>query len=150
MLCVSTGTEKWAPALVGLTFWCECSVAQSYLTLHSPIKCSLPGLSVHGILQARILEWVVMPSFRGSSRPRDRTHIPYVSCTAGRFSTTSTTSFPQLPNCREVCGGREHEQEVIQVVGAPCSRGGAGLILSSNTRVSKASGCPPPPRTRHQ
>ena len=41
---------------------------------------SLLGSSVHGILQARILEWVAMPSSRGSSRPRDRTHVSYVSC----------------------------------------------------------------------
>ena len=38
------------------------------------------GSSVHGILQARILEWVVMPSSRGSSQPRDRTCVSYVSC----------------------------------------------------------------------
>ena len=43
--------------------------------------CSLPGSSVHGILQARMLEWVAMPSSRGSSGPRDRTHLSYVSCT---------------------------------------------------------------------
>ena len=36
-----------------------------------PYDCSLPGSSVHGILQARILEWVAMPSFGGSSQPRD-------------------------------------------------------------------------------
>ena len=40
--------------------------------------------SVHGISQARILEWVVMPSFRGSSWPKNRTHISHVSCT-GRW-----------------------------------------------------------------
>ena len=45
-----------------------------------PMNCSLPGSSVHGILQAEILEWVALPSFRGSSRPRDRTCISYVSC----------------------------------------------------------------------
>ena len=39
-----------------------------------------PGFSVHGILQVRILEWVAMPSSRGSSQPRDRTHISCVSC----------------------------------------------------------------------
>ena len=38
-----------------------------------------PGPSVHGILQASILEWVAMPFSRGSSRLRDRTHIPYIS-----------------------------------------------------------------------
>ena len=41
--------------------------------------CSSPGSSVHGILQARILQWVVMPSSRGSSKPRERTHLPYSS-----------------------------------------------------------------------
>ena len=41
------------------------------LTLCDSMDCSLPGSSVHGILQARILEWVVMPSSRGSSQPRD-------------------------------------------------------------------------------
>ena len=46
---------------------------QSCLTLCDPVGHSLPGPSVLGILRARILEWVVMPSSRGSSRPRDRT-----------------------------------------------------------------------------
>ena len=40
-----------------------------------PMGCSSPGSSVHGILQARILEWVAMPSFMGSSWPRDQTHF---------------------------------------------------------------------------
>ena len=44
---------------------------QSCLTLGDPMDCSLPGSSVHGILQAIILEWVAMPSSRGSSQPRD-------------------------------------------------------------------------------
>ena len=42
------------------------------------MDCSLPGSSVHGILQARILEWVAMPSPRGSSQPRDRTSVPWL------------------------------------------------------------------------
>ena len=45
---------------------------------------SPPGSSVHGILQARILEWVASSSFRGSSRPRDQTHIFHVSCIGRR------------------------------------------------------------------
>ena len=49
-------------------------------TLCNPMHCGLPGSSVRGILQARILEWVVMPSSRGSSWPRDQTHIAYISC----------------------------------------------------------------------
>ena len=67
---------------------CEMLVAQSYPTLCDPIDCSLPGSSVHGILQARILDWVAIPFSRGSFWLRDRT---YVSCIAGRFFTISAT-----------------------------------------------------------
>ena len=68
-----------------------CLLAQLCPTICDPMDCSLPGSSVHGILQAGILEWVAIPSSRGSSQPRDRTHVSCVSCTAGRFSTTSAT-----------------------------------------------------------
>ena len=53
---------------------------QSCLTLWDPMDCSLPGSSVHGILQARLLEWVAMPSSRGSSWPRHRTRVSNISC----------------------------------------------------------------------
>ena len=53
---------------------------QSCPTLGNPMDCSPPGSSVYGILQARILEWVAMPSSRGSSPPQDSTHVSYVSC----------------------------------------------------------------------
>ena len=49
-----------------------------------PMDCTLPGSSVHGILQARILEWVAMPSSRGASQPGDQTCVSYVSCTGRR------------------------------------------------------------------
>ena len=55
--------------------------AQSCLTLWNPVYWS-PGSSVHGILQARILEWVAMASVRVSSQLRDRTLISYVFCTS--------------------------------------------------------------------
>ena len=48
-----------------------CKVAQSCPTLCDSMDCSLPDSSVHGIFQARILEWVAIPFFRGSSLPRD-------------------------------------------------------------------------------
>ena len=48
---------------------------QSCLTLCNPMDCSPPGSSVQGILQARILEQVAMPSSRGSSQPREWTEI---------------------------------------------------------------------------
>ena len=59
--------------------------AQLCLTLCNSMDCSLPGSSVHGIFQARILEWVAMPSSKGSSHPRGRTHISYVSCISRQF-----------------------------------------------------------------
>ena len=59
-------------------------VAQLCQTLCDPMDCSPPGSSVHGILQARIVEWVIIPFSKGSSRPRDQTQV---SCIAGRFFT---------------------------------------------------------------
>ena len=74
---------------------CVCTLCakslQSCLTLCYPVDCSPPGSSVSGILQARILEWVAMPSSRETSRPRDRTRISYVSCTVGEFFTTESS-----------------------------------------------------------
>ena len=51
------------------------------IPLCNPMDCSPPGSSVHGILQARMLEWVAIPSSRGSSWLRDWTLISYISCT---------------------------------------------------------------------
>ena len=55
---------------------------QSCLTVCNPMNHSLPGSSVHGILQSRILEWVAMPFSRGSSGPRDWIQVSHI---AGRF-----------------------------------------------------------------
>ena len=57
---------------------------KSYPTLCDPMDCSPPGSSVHGILQAIILEWFAISFSRGSSQPREQT---WVSCTADRFFT---------------------------------------------------------------
>ena len=51
---------------------------------YDPKDCILPGSSVHGILQARMLEWVAIPFSRGSSPPRDQTHLSDVSCISRR------------------------------------------------------------------
>ena len=53
--------------------------AASVLSLCDPVDYSPPGSSVSGILQARLLQWVAMPSSRAPSRPRDQTHVSYVS-----------------------------------------------------------------------
>ena len=65
------------------TYLCVCvcvfSVAQLCLTPHDSMDCRLPGSFVHGIFQARILEWVAVSSFRGSSCLRDWTHVSCIS-----------------------------------------------------------------------
>ena len=60
-------------------------VIQLYLTLCNPVDYTLPGFSVHEILQARTLEWVAFWFFRGSSHPRDQTWVFHI---AGGFFTT--------------------------------------------------------------
>ena len=87
------GTEPPSPALAGGFFTAEppgkpftmyeseSEVTQSCPTLWDPMGCSLPGSSVHGIFQARVLEWVAISFSKGSSQPRDRTQV---SRTAGR------------------------------------------------------------------
>ena len=66
--------------------------------------CDLPGSSVHGILQARTLEWVAMPFSRESSQPRDWTCNLTSPTLAGRFFTTSTTElgYPDKYICLEL------------------------------------------------
>ena len=69
-------------------------VAQSFLTLRNPVDCSLPGSSIHGILQVRILEWVAISFSGGSSQPRDWTQV---SCIAGRcFTLWATREAPDF------------------------------------------------------
>ena len=57
----------------------ESEVAQSSPTLCDHMDCSLPGSSVHGIFQTRILEWVAISFSKGSSRPRDQTHVSCIT-----------------------------------------------------------------------
>ena len=84
--CIWTSAQPFTSNLRWCVCVCVCTlVAQSHLTLCNLMDCSPPGSSVHGILQARILEWVVIPFSRGSSQPRDRTRV---SCIAGGFFTT--------------------------------------------------------------
>ena len=65
---------------VYVLYVCCAKLLQLCQTLCDPMDCSPPGSPVHGILQARILEWVTMPSSRGSSQPRDQILVSYVSC----------------------------------------------------------------------
>ena len=67
-------------------------------TLCHPMDHSPLGSLVHGVFQARILEWVAMPSSRGSSQFKDWTSLSWVSCTAGRFFITKLQGQPQENN----------------------------------------------------
>ena len=104
--------EYVTPKYVSLTYWFELnstkkeqkqkkfSLPSSFLskallfccqlcpTLCDPMDCSPPGSSVHGIFQARILEWAAISYSRGSSWPKDQTCICCISCIAGRFFIT--------------------------------------------------------------
>ena len=62
--------------------------------LCNPMEYSPPRSSVHGILQARILEWVAIPCLRGSFRPRDQTQVSCVSCIASRLFTSESLEKP--------------------------------------------------------
>ena len=89
----------WAPRLL-----------QSCLTLCNPMDYSLPGSSVHGISQARILEWVAVSSSRGTFQPRNQTCVSYVSCIDRQvfsffcvfFLTISTTQEAPFLNRRDL------------------------------------------------
>ena len=70
----------------------ESEVTQSCPTLCDLVDCSLPGSSVHEILQARILEWVAISFSRGSSRPRGRTQVSCIG--VRRFNLQATSEGP--------------------------------------------------------
>ena len=79
--------EAWLAAVYGVAQsrtrlkWLSSSMSfQLCLTLCDPVDCSPLGSSVHGIFQARIPEWVALPSSRGSSQPRYQTHIFNIFC----------------------------------------------------------------------
>ena len=92
--------RPWHPGVllgvshVGMWHPCECSQLfrcqqkQSFTMSHTvpavalcgPMDCSLPGSFIHGILQARVLKWVAMPSSSDSSWPRDQTQVSHISC----------------------------------------------------------------------
>ena len=73
------------PVIWMCIYACECSVARSCPTLCDPMDYNLPGSSVHGILQARILEWVAVSSSTGSSQPKDWTRVSCISCIGRRI-----------------------------------------------------------------
>ena len=73
-------TVRYVSCLSGIIIGAMCASVslQLYPMLCDPIGCSPQGSSVHGILQARVLWWVAIPSSKGSSRPRDRMHVSHI------------------------------------------------------------------------
>ena len=102
----------------------ESEVVQSCPTLCNPVECSPPGSSVHGILQARILEWVAISFFRGSSRPRDWTQV---SCIAGR-------SFYQL--------NHQGSPRILEWVAYPFPRGSSWPRIKLGSPALQADSLP--------
>ena len=89
----------------------SCSVTFNFC---DPLNRNPPGSSVHGVVQARILEWVAISFPRGSSQTRDRTHISCVSCIEDIFFTHWAIGeapvqgcLPKLSNCRYSCHARK-------------------------------------------
>ena len=83
--------------------WSE--VAQSCPTLCNPMDCSLPGFSIHGILQARILEWVTISFSRGSSWPRDQTRVSRIG---GRCFNLWATKYDTIAQAQSGTGKTSH------------------------------------------
>ena len=95
-------TCHWAASASGrANQWqrlCVCSVAQACPTLCNPMDCSLPGSSVHGIFQTRILEWVAISFSRGSSRAKVISSISCVGRWILYYWATSVTKLRRKPN----------------------------------------------------
>ena len=88
IILLQPSSKRPDPCICPIWKFLKVKVAQSCLSLCYPMDCSLPGSSVHGIFQARILEWVAISLSRGSSRSRDRT---LVSCIGVSFFTSWAT-----------------------------------------------------------
>ena len=96
--------KEWVKSL---EFDIDIEVARSCPTLCDPMDSSLAGSSVHGIFQARVLEWVAISFSRRSSRPRDQNRV---SCIVGRHFTVRATR--EVSRCKLVY--TESESEVAQ------------------------------------
>ena len=103
-------SEKVCDWLISLCWWClenesiSCSVLSDSC---DPMGYSLSGPSVHGILQARILEWVAIPFSRGSSWPRDQTQFSHIT---GRFFTVWATRQALVISYMKILRRRDHRE----------------------------------------
>ena len=125
----------------------ESEVTQLCPTLCDPVECSPPASSVHGILQARILEWVAISFSRGSSRPRDRTQVSHI---AGRcfnlWATREATSKKKKKIKKEFCLKTDFWLKNIEKIAAKqfnCKQFNCGWLVSSR-KIGLQSRIAPP------
>ena len=95
--CGSSDNLQTYSILIRTSLCMRVKSLQSCQTFCHPMDCNSQGFSIHGTLQARILEWVAMPSSRGSSWQRDQTHVSYVSCSGRWFFCLFVCLFVCLP-----------------------------------------------------
>ena len=101
-----------------------------------PHDCSPPGSSVHGISQAKILEWVTISFCRGSSQPRNQTHISMSPALAGKFFTTESSGQPRRTHTsykHQSCQVRPKTSQLTQ-----CS---LGSVTEDSWQGTKESQC---------
>ena len=138
----SESQNRWVSEVYGNYLTSGMPWEVSEFSLVRILCCSSPGSSVHGILQARILEWVAIPFSRWSSWPRDRT---LVSCVTDRFFTTwATREAPEfykqdfflrvLAGFSEICGvtGEQNERRKKSWKGTPQARFSQWLTLNES------------------
>ena len=90
--CLKSANTLWIWPFPLSIIWCiRAKSLQSCWTLCDPMGCNLPGSSVHGILQARILEWIVMPSSRDLPNSGIKPESLMSPVLAGRFFSTKAT-----------------------------------------------------------
>jgi len=107
------------------------------------LDCSPPGSSVNGILQARILEWVAISFSRGSSQPRDQTHV---SCTVGGFFTSVPPGKPlkvQMDKAIWKVALLTEPEQIHEVLGTVIVQVEKSALLSLNQQVCGCSLFPP-------
>ena len=122
--------------------------------LSDPIHCSPPGSSLCQILQARILEWVAMPSSRASSQPRYQTHISQVSCAGTQVLYHQRHLGSPFPNgmlvkdrninpvsfpCSGIISTEQVEQSAYGIKGKKITLVWIGLDLFNKLRVARCN-----------
>ena len=122
-----------------------CTLSSSVVSdSYDPMDCSLPGSSVYGTFQARILEWVAIPFSRGSSQPRNRTHVSCISF-IGRQITTEPPGNPVKPNSDPItpqlkmCNGSPFLSEETQTLSHDLS-GPTHLVLGLFSKLTSFQG----------